>query len=125
MGQKKHRPEEIVARLRQVDVLVSQGRSMTKALRSVGVTQFTCSRWRREFGGLKADQVKHLKELEKENERLRKAVFDLTLVNLIQKEVASATEGPRRETPDFRWSRLLRRPCQAEVPSRFDQLFRA
>jgi transposase-like protein len=89
MGQKRHKPEEIVAKLRQVDVLVSQGRSVAEAVRSIGVTQFTHYRWRKEFGGLKTDQVKRLKELEKENERLRKAVSDLTLEKLILKEAAS------------------------------------
>jgi len=83
MAQKKHKPEEIVAKLRQVDVLVSQGRSVAEAVRSIGVTQFTYFRWRKEFGGLKTDQVKRLKELAKENERLRKAVSDLTLDKLI------------------------------------------
>jgi len=72
MPQKKHKPEEIVAKLRQVDVLLSQGRSVGEAVRSIGVTQFTYYRWRKEFGGLKGDQVKRLKELEKENDRLRK-----------------------------------------------------
>lgn len=79
MPQKKHKPEEIVAKLRQVDVFLSQGRSVGEAVRSIGVTQFTYYRWRKEFGGLKGDQVKRLKELEKENDRLRKAVSDLTL----------------------------------------------
>jgi putative transposase len=89
MPQKKHKPEEIVAKLRQVDVLVSQGQSVAEAVRSIGVTPFTYYRWRKEFGGLKADQVKRLKELEKENERLRKAVSDLTLEKLILREAAS------------------------------------
>lgn len=89
MGQKRHTPEEIVAKLRQVDVLSSQGRSVAEAVRSIGVTQFTYYRWRKEFGGLKTDQVKRLKELEKENERLRKAVSDLTLEKLILREAAS------------------------------------
>ena len=89
MGQKRHKPEEIVAKLGQVDVLVSQGRSVAEAVRSIGVTQFTYYRWRQEFGGLKSDQVKRLKELEKENERLRKAVSDLTLEKLILREAAS------------------------------------
>ena len=69
---------EIVAKLRQVDVLASQGQSVAEAVRSIGVTQFTCYRWRKEYGGLKTDQVRRLKDLEKENERLRKAVSDLT-----------------------------------------------
>ena len=62
---------------------------MSEAVRSIGVTQFTYYRWRKEFGGLKTDQVKRLKELEKENERLRKAVSDLTLEKLILREAAS------------------------------------
>lgn len=89
MPQKKHKPEEIVAKLRQVDVLLSQGRPVSEAIRAISVTPFTYYRWRREFGGLKADQVKRLKELEKENERLRKAVSDLTLEKLILREAAS------------------------------------
>jgi putative transposase len=89
MPQKKHKPEEIVAKLRQVEVLTSQGRSVGEAVRSIGVTQFTYYRWRKEFGGLKGDQVKRLKELEKENARLRKAVSDLTLEKLILREAAS------------------------------------
>ena len=102
MPQKKHKPEENVAKLRQVDVLVSQGHSVAEAVRSISVTQFTYYRWRKEFGGLKTDQVKRLKELEKDRasgspsvreplarERLRKAVSDLTLDKLILREGAS------------------------------------
>ncbi len=72
-----------------MDVLLSQGRSVGEAVRSIGVTQFTYYRWRKEFGGLKRDQVQRLKELEKENGRLRKAVSDLTLEKLVLKEAAS------------------------------------
>ena len=90
MPQKKHKPEEIVAKLRQVDVLVSQGQSVADAIRSIGVTEVSYYRWRREFGGLKTDQVKRMKELEAENARLRRAVADLTLDKLILKE---AIEG--------------------------------
>ena len=89
MARKTYKPEEIVAKLRQVDVLVSQGRPVAEAVRSIGVTPFTYYRWRREYGGLKTDQVKRLKELKKENERLRKAVSDLTLEKLILREAAS------------------------------------
>jgi putative transposase len=89
MPQKKHKPEEIVAKLRQVDVLVSQGQPVAEAVRTIGVTQFTYYRWRKEYGGLKTNQVKRLKELEKENERLRKVVSDLTLEKLILREAAS------------------------------------
>ncbi|CAH1696425.1 transposase [Hyphomicrobiales bacterium] len=89
MPKKRHKPEEIVAKLRQVDVLVWQGQSVADAIRSIGVTEVSYYRWRREFGGLKTDQVKRMKELEAENARLRRAVADLTLDKLILKEAAS------------------------------------
>lgn len=90
MGRKKaHTPEEIVAKLRQTEVLVGQGKTVTDAVRAIGVTEPTYYRWRAEFGGLKLDQVKRLKELERENARLRKAVSDLTLEKVILKEAAS------------------------------------
>ena len=89
MGRKRHKPEEIVAKLRQVDVLTTQGQSVAEAIRSIGVTEVTYYRWRQEYGGLKGDQVKRLKDLEQENARLRKAVSDLTLEKLILKEAAS------------------------------------
>jgi putative transposase len=90
MGRKKaHTPEEIVAKLRQAEVLVGQGRTVADAVRAIGVTEPTYYRWRAEFGGLKLDQVKRLKELERENARLRKAVSDLTLEKVILKEAAS------------------------------------
>ena len=88
MSRKRHKPEEIVAKLRQVDVLVSQGQTVDAAARSIGVTQTTYHRWRNEFGGLKLDQVKRLKELEAENARLRRAVADLTLDKVILTEAA-------------------------------------
>ena len=89
MPRKRHKPEEIVAKLRQVDVLVSQGQSVADAVRSIGVTEVTYYRWRQEYGGLEADQVKRLKQLEAENARLRRAVADLTLDKLILKEAAA------------------------------------
>jgi putative transposase len=89
MPRKRHTPEEIVAKLRQVDVSVSQGQNVADAVRSIGVSEVTYYRWRQEYGGLKADQVKRLKELETENARLRRAVADLTLDELILKEAAS------------------------------------
>lgn len=88
MGTKKHKPEEVVAKLRQVDVLVSQGQSVADAIRGIGVTEVTYYRWRKEFGGLKSDQVRGMKELETENQRLRKAIADLTLDKLILQEAA-------------------------------------
>jgi len=89
MPRKRHKAEEIVAKLRQVEVLSGQGQSVAEAIRSIGVTEVTYYRWRLEYGGLKGDQVKRLKELEAENTRLRRAVSDLTLEKLILKEAAS------------------------------------
>ena len=88
MSKKRHTAEEIVAKLRQVDVLVSQGQNIADAIRQIGVSEVTYYRWRQEYGGLKADQVKRLKELEQENSRLRRAVSDLTLDKLILQEAA-------------------------------------
>ena len=79
---------ETRGQLRQVDVLVSQGKSVAEAIRSIGVTEVTYYRWRQEFGGLKSDQVKRLKALETENTRLRRAISDLTLDKLILQEAA-------------------------------------
>ena len=89
MPRKRHKPEEIVAKLRQVDVLVSQGQTVADAVRAIGVTEVTCYRWRQEYGGLKTEQVKRLKELEAGNARLRRVVADLTLDKLILREAAS------------------------------------
>jgi putative transposase len=89
MPKKRHKPEEIVAKLRRVDVLVAQGQSVAEAIRSISVSELTYYRWRKEYGGLKSDQVKRLKDLETENARLRKAIADLTLDKLILKEAAS------------------------------------
>ena len=89
MLRKRHTPEEIVTKLRQVEVLTAQGRPVAEAIRSMGVTEVTFYRWRQEYGGLKGDQVKRLKELETENARLRRAVSDLTLEKLILKEAAA------------------------------------
>lgn len=91
MASKHHKPEEIVAKLRQVEVLVGQGKPVTEAVRSIGVTEATCYRWRSEFGGLKLDPVKRLKLLEQENGRLRQAVADLTLEKLVLKQAASGS----------------------------------
>jgi len=88
MPRKKYTAEEIVAKLRQVDVLGSQGQTMADAIRQIGVSEVTYYRWRQEYGGLKTDQVKRLKELEQENGRLRRAISDLTLDKLILQEAA-------------------------------------
>ena len=88
MARKRHTAEEIVAKLRQVDVLMAQGRQGADAVLAIGVTEVTYYRWRNEYGGLKGDQAKRLKEVETENSRLRRAVSDLTLDQLILAEAA-------------------------------------
>jgi len=88
MARKRHSAEEIVGKLRQVDVLLAQGKPVADAVRAIGVTEVTYYRWRNEYGGLKGDQVKRLKELEAENTRLRRAISDLTLDKLILEEAA-------------------------------------
>ena len=88
MARKRHTAEEIVAKLRQVDVLMAQGKPVADAVRAIGVTEVTYYRLRNEYGGLKGDQVKRLKELESENTRLRRAISDLTLDKLILQEAA-------------------------------------
>jgi len=88
MARKRHTAEEIVAKLRQVDVLMAQGKPVADAVRAIAVTEVTYYRWRNEYGGLKGDQVKRLKELESENTRLRRAISDLTLDKLILQEAA-------------------------------------
>lgn len=88
MAEKRYRPEEIVAKLREADVLLGQGRTVVEAAKVLGVTDVTYYRWRQEYGGLTAPQARRLKELERENERLRKAVSDLTLDKIILQEAA-------------------------------------
>ena len=78
-----------MAKLRQVEVLVGQGKTVAEGARAIGVTEATYYRWRAEYGGLKLDQVRRLKQLEQENTRLRRAISDLTLEKLILKEAAS------------------------------------
>ena len=95
MGHKHHKPEEIVAELRQVEVLTGQGRSIAEAARSIGVSEQTYFRWRAEYGGMKTDQLKRLKELELENRRLRHAVSDLTLDRQILARPPGGTSKPR------------------------------
>jgi putative transposase len=89
MAGKRSTPEQIIAKLRQVEVLTAQGKPAADAVRTIGVSEPTYYRWRTEYGGLKLDQVKRLKQLEAENARLRKAVADLALEKVILKEAAS------------------------------------
>ena len=88
MTNKRPKPEEIVSKLRQVEVLMGQGMSRLDAIRQIGVVEQTYYRWRKQYGGMGVDQLKELKRLQKENERLRRAVSDLTLDKVILKEAA-------------------------------------
>ena len=88
MAGKREKPEEIVSKLRQVEVLQGQGMTIADAVRQIGVTQQTYYRWRKQYGGMNREQLKRLKVLEKENLRLRKAVSDLTLDKMILAEAA-------------------------------------
>ncbi len=88
MGRKRRTAEETIGHLREVEVRLAKGETIGIACRAIGVTEQTYYRWRREYGGLKIDQAKRLKELEKENQCLRKAVSDLTLDKLILSEAA-------------------------------------
>ena len=88
MTNKRPQPEEIITKLRQVEVLMGQGMARLDAIRQIGVVEQTYYRWRKQFGGMGVDQLKERKRLQKENDRLRKAVSDLTLDKLILKEAA-------------------------------------
>ena len=83
-----HRPEKIINELREAEVLLSQGSTIGEAARKIGVTEQTYYRWRREYGGMRIEQVKRLKQLEKENARLKRIVADLSLDNDILKEAS-------------------------------------
>ena len=88
MPRRGHTPEQILNKLRQVEVAVANGKQVAQAVREIGVSQHTYYRWRTEYGGLNLDQARKLKQLEKENARLKRAVAELTLDKLILKEVA-------------------------------------
>jgi len=88
MARVRYTPEQIITKLREVEVLLSQGKTQEQAVRAIGVTGNTFYRWRKEYGGMGVDQAKRLKELEAENTRLKRAVADLTVDNQILKEVS-------------------------------------
>ena len=88
MAIKRYRPEQIIAKLREADVLLSQGHTVANVIKALKISEVTYYRWRKEYGGMTTSQAKRLKELEKENLRLRKAVSDLTLDKLILQEAA-------------------------------------
>jgi transposase-like protein len=87
MVRKNYKAEQIINKLREVEILVSQGSTIGMASKKIGVTEQTYYRWRKEYGGMRIEQAKRLKELEKENTRLKKLVADLSLDNAILKEV--------------------------------------
>jgi putative transposase len=89
MSGKRYSPEEIVRKLREADVLLSQGVTVGEVVRRLEVNKITYYRWRKEFGGMKTDQARRLKDLERENGRLKRLVADLTLDNAVLKEAAS------------------------------------
>jgi transposase-like protein len=88
MPRRKHSPEQILRKLREVEVALAKGETVARAVRQIEVTEQTYYRWRNEYGGLSIDQARKLKQLELENARLKRAVADLTLDKLILKEVA-------------------------------------
>jgi transposase-like protein len=85
---RRHQPEEVIGKLREAEIVFSQGGSVADASRRIGVTQQTYYRWRKEFGGLKMDQARRMKELERENARLRQAVSELAIDKQILREAA-------------------------------------
>ena len=88
MPRKRHSPEQVLNKLRQVEVAVAGGKSVGQGVREIGVTDHTYYRWRREYGGLDLDQAKRLKKLEQENARLKRTIADLALDKQILKEAA-------------------------------------
>ena len=88
MVKKSHSPEQVINKLREAEILLSQGATVGEASRKIGVTEQTYYRWRKEYGGMRIEQAKRLKDLEKENARLKKLVADISLDNAILKEVA-------------------------------------
>ncbi len=88
MAKKSHSPELIINKLREAEILLNQGATVGEASRKIGVTEQTYYRWRKEYGGMRIEQAKRLKDLEKENARLKKLVADISLDNAILKEVA-------------------------------------
>ena len=101
MPRRSYKPEQIINKLREVEIFLSQGSTVGAAARKIGVTEQTYYRWRREYSGMRIEQVKRLKELEKENTRLKRLVADLSLDNDILKEVSRGNSQARPR--DVRW----------------------
>ena len=116
MARKRYKPEEIVSLLRQAEVLHGQGMSMVGAIRQLGISEVTFYRWRKEYGGMSGDRLRRLKELEKENERLRRAISDLTLdkqilkgerMHAISSSACANARGTTEAAPALAQRRLL------------------
>jgi len=88
VARRHYRPEEIITKLREAEILLAYGMEVSEVVREIGIYEVTYYRWRKEYGGMRVNQMKRLKELEKENSRLRKAVSDLTLDKMILQEAA-------------------------------------
>ena len=88
MARRRYKPEEIIAKLREAEVLLGRGKKVAEVVKELGIHEVTYYRWRKEYGGMRVNQMKRLKELEQENVRLRKAVSDLTLDKMILQEAA-------------------------------------
>ena len=98
MGRKRHTPEQIITALREAEVGLAHGKSVKLISRELGITEQTYYGWRREYGGMKVSQARRLKERERENGRLKRAVADLTLDKLILEEAAEGNSEPRAPT---------------------------
>ena len=99
MSSRKHSTEQIIRKLREAEVELAKGRSIREVCKQLGVTEQTYYRWRKEYGGIRTDQARRLKELERENGRLKKVVADLTLDNVILKEAASIAAAVDDDDP--------------------------
>ncbi len=108
MGRPRHTPEQIIGKLREAEVALAKGHTVVQVCRSLGITEQTCSRWRQEYGGLQGDQAKRLKDVERENARLKRAVADVTLDTRMLKEAAEGHCSAQRGAVGA-WHRSARR----------------
>jgi transposase-like protein len=115
MGIERHKPEEIVTKLRQVEILAGQGMARVDAIRQISITEQTYYRWRKQYGGMGTDQLKELRRLQKENERLRRAVSDLTLDKLILTEPSQLFELIRSHATVLLTPTIVRLFCDADL----------
>ena len=109
MAKKRYTAEQIIHLLREVEIHTSEGKTIARAARQIGVTEQTYYRWRKEYGGLNSGQAKRLKELEKENGRLKRLVADLCLDNAVLKDIARETTKPCEEAQGDR-------TCTKDIP---------